>query len=441
MVVPQLVAAIALLAASSSAAPHDHDHSEPRSLPGSWYQERSHVHDLFVRAASDAPVGSQQWLNQYPPAGGVPSQNEADIPATWLAAYKAAKAAGKIPNIPVSQINVPHQNFPYYGGLDPMGPEVCSSTPKCKNGQGDIWDAPAGTIGISFDDGPWAGTEGLLDFLESVNQPATHYCIGRNIAQHPQSFLRAFKMGGEMAVHTWSHPQMTNQTDLGVLVELGWTMQIIHDLTGGRVPKYWRPPTGDNDNRVRAIAREVFGLNSAVMWNYDTEDWSLDTPTPYYPIPKIQELLHTWLSGPKSPGLVILEHELNDVTVGIFKNTTWPGIQQYGWKPQPIAQMLNSAYYQNAKDNTAAVTPQDNIAQSVPAAAGGGTGSSSGGGSSSSTKPPGSSSSSNGSSSSSGSSTVSGSGSAPSQTGTGAAARVGVSGAAIAAVVFGALVL
>ena len=37
-------------------------------------------------------------------------------------------------------------------------------------------------------------------------------------------------------------------------------LQIILDLSDGRVPKFWRPPTGDMDNRVRAIAREVFGL-------------------------------------------------------------------------------------------------------------------------------------------------------------------------------------
>ena len=80
-----------------------------------------------------------------------------------------------------------------------------------------------------------------------------------------------FKHGDEIAVHTWSHPQMTGQTDFGVLVELGWTLQIIYDLAGGRVPKFWRPPQGDNDNRVRAIAREVFGL-SAVMWNQEYAD-------------------------------------------------------------------------------------------------------------------------------------------------------------------------
>ena len=43
-------------------------------------------------------------------------------------------------------------------------------------------------------------------------------------------------------------------------------MQLIHNSTGGRVPRYWRPPYGDSDMRVRAIALEVFGLET-VIWN------------------------------------------------------------------------------------------------------------------------------------------------------------------------------
>lgn len=67
-------------------------------------------------------------------------------------------------------------------------------------------------------------------------------------------------------MHTWTHPYMTTKTNGEVLAELGWTMQIIHNSTGGRVPKYWRPPYGDSDARVRAIAKEVFGLTT-VIWN------------------------------------------------------------------------------------------------------------------------------------------------------------------------------
>ena len=77
---------------------------------------------------------------------------------------------------------------------------------------------------------------------------------------------RCAKAGGHIAVHTWSHGYMTSLSNEDVLSELGWTMQLIADLNGGRIPRYWRPPFGDVDNRVRAIAKGVFGLET-VVWN------------------------------------------------------------------------------------------------------------------------------------------------------------------------------
>lgn len=61
---------------------------------------------------------------------------------------------------------------------------------------------------------------------------------------------------------------MTTKTNEEVLGELGWTMQIIHDSSGGRVPRFWRPPYGDTDARVTAIAKEVFGMTT-VIWNQE----------------------------------------------------------------------------------------------------------------------------------------------------------------------------
>lgn len=61
--------------------------------------------------------------------------------------------------------------------------------------------------------------------------------------------------GDDIAVHTWTHPYMTTLSNEQVVAEIGWTMQIIHDSTGGRLPRFWRPPYGDSDNRVRAICR------------------------------------------------------------------------------------------------------------------------------------------------------------------------------------------
>jgi chitin deacetylase len=70
----------------------------------------------------------------------------------------------------------------------------------------------------------------------------------------------------DIAVHTWTHPYMTDIVKCDVVAQLGWTLQLIYNSTGGRLARYWRPPYGDTDARVSAIAREVFGLTT-VVWN------------------------------------------------------------------------------------------------------------------------------------------------------------------------------
>lgn len=93
--------------------------------------------------------------------------------------------------------------------------------------------------------------------------------IGVNILYNQPLFDRAFRvLDDDIAVHTWTHPHMTTLSNEQVVGELGYTIQIIRDLTGGRLPRYWRPPYGDSDNRVRAIAEAVFGLET-VIWNHE----------------------------------------------------------------------------------------------------------------------------------------------------------------------------
>jgi chitin deacetylase len=61
---------------------------------------------------------------------------------------------------------------------------------------------------------------------------------------------------------------MTTLTNEEIVAELGMTMEIIRNSTGGRVPRYWRPPYGDSDNRVNAIANEVCFLT---LWDRGCE--------------------------------------------------------------------------------------------------------------------------------------------------------------------------
>jgi chitin deacetylase len=72
-------------------------------------------------------------------------------------------------------------------------------------------------------------------------------------------------------VHIDSHPRRTTLSNEQVFAELGYTVQLTPDLTGGLLPPFWSPPYGNSDVRVPAIAVEVFGLLKTIC-DQDTAD-------------------------------------------------------------------------------------------------------------------------------------------------------------------------
>ena len=91
------------------------------------------------------------------------------MPQEWKDALNAAVQAGKIPNLAPST-NDPNAGPVYPKGVDPMSPDVCSATYKCRLDT-DLWDAPDGQVGISFDDGP-IPVRALLKFsLMTLSHP------------------------------------------------------------------------------------------------------------------------------------------------------------------------------------------------------------------------------------------------------------------------------
>ncbi|KAF8450717.1 carbohydrate esterase family 4 protein [Boletus edulis BED1] len=355
---PVRFTSILLLAAATVARasidPASHAHTDDRRLPSRWYHEEGHpVHSLFRRAGSNdgvtyAAIGTPEWSAGFPADLAL-----ATMPQAWIDALSRAVTAGKIPDIPVStSSNLENPTYPT--GYDPYSATVCSSTYKCVTA-GDVWDAPPGVLALSFDDGPLPASGALYDFLVKNNERVTHFFIGQNILSHPQEFQTAINNQDDLAVHTWTHPFMTSKSNEEVVAELGWSMWIVHNSTGGRIPRFWRPPYGDSDMRVRAIAKEVFGLTT-VIWNQDTDDWTLDQNPPGTTLEKIGSQMQTWLTGPKTTGLVILEHELSDLSVQSFM-AAYPLMVANGWKRVSLAQMDGLGAYLNALDAASPVTP------------------------------------------------------------------------------------
>lgn len=85
-----------------------------------------------------------------------------------------------------------------------------------------------------------------------------------------------------------------------------------------------------------------------------TEDWSIGTPsgTTY---DKVTQSLNQWFAGPKTPGLIILEHELSNASVSAFINT-FPAVKSNGWSIESVVQINGSSAYQNADGDSGSVT-------------------------------------------------------------------------------------
>ena len=96
--------------------------------------------------------------------------------------------------------------------------------------------------------------------------------VGSNIVRFPAAAIRALNDGHVICSHTWSHPYMTTLTNEQVVAQLYWTQKAIKQ-TLGITPKCWRPPYGDVDDRVRAIAWQM-GMRT-ILWDQDSNDWNL----------------------------------------------------------------------------------------------------------------------------------------------------------------------
>jgi peptidoglycan/xylan/chitin deacetylase (PgdA/CDA1 family) len=128
-------------------------------------------------------------------------------------------------------------------------------------------------IALTFDDGPYpVYTPMLLDVLHDMHVPATFFLIGRDAEQWPEITRRIETDGNEVADHTYSHPNLDQETDPQVRSEILHGRDVLWQLTHDPgVRTLMRPPHG---RYTTATLRSAQALGySVVLWTYDSGDW------------------------------------------------------------------------------------------------------------------------------------------------------------------------
>src|SRR6478752_3110072 len=65
-----------------------------------------------------------------------------------------------------------------------------------------------GYIGLTFDDGPTATTQDLLDVLSQQHTPATFFDTGIHAKEFPDAVEATVEAGHQLGDHTWDHPDL-----------------------------------------------------------------------------------------------------------------------------------------------------------------------------------------------------------------------------------------
>ncbi|KAJ3162323.1 chitin deacetylase [Geranomyces michiganensis] len=318
---------------------------------------------LAPAAAAAYPNMPTVWPDSDQSKGGinVPSILASPLVQAGLARVQAAGIPPAILNLPVSrQVTIGSGDVVYPNG--PAGqaaachfPAGCSRTAASAGILPDFSACPApNTWGITYDDGPTAAPDSpnSLDLLAQLramgNQKSTMFVAGSPAFFQPRVLKQMFDEGHEIAVHTWTHAALTSLTTPQIVAELLYTEAWIVRTIGVK-PTMYRPPFGDVDDRVRAIATALGFRN--IMWAAGRD--SLDT-TPAT-LPETVALVSSWFTA--QPGFISLEHNITPNTtaksIAVLRAVQAAGAT-FPLKLSPVAACLGLAPYAGGNATTVA---------------------------------------------------------------------------------------
>jgi len=187
-------------------------------------------------------------------------------------------------------------------------------------------------VALTFDDGPGANTERILDILEYYNVIATFCVVGNRIHRYENTLIRTFEAGHEIVGHSWNHARFTAISRANVREQLIRTNNEIYRVIG-IVPTMHRPPYGLMNNAVAEVSKE---LDMAILsWSVDPRDWEYDA-TP--------EDIYNHIMEHIFDGSILLFHDIHDVTVYAIEKIV-PSLLEQGFIFMSSSELLSHSEY------------------------------------------------------------------------------------------------
>ncbi|MBR6675842.1 MAG: polysaccharide deacetylase family protein, partial [Clostridia bacterium] len=157
-------------------------------------------------------------------------------------------------------------------------------------------------IALTFDDGPSAHTDRLLDIFAQYGAKGTFFVVGDLIDNRPSTVVRIVQEGHDIGGHGWSHKKLTTITEEEITDQIMLTRAKIYEVTGFD-SHIMRPPYGSFNDTVKAVGA-LLGV-SFIHWSVDPMDWKTKNADAVY-----NEIMRT-----AKDGAIVLCHDLHKSTV------------------------------------------------------------------------------------------------------------------------------
>lgn len=183
-------------------------------------------------------------------------------------------------------------------------------------------------VALTFDDGPSAYTQRLLDIFCKYGGKGTFFVLGNTLDNRKDVLKRMVAEGHEIGNHSWSHRQFTNISIEEVKDQIMMTRAKIYDITGVDCTIV-RPPYGACSDSIRALGKEI-GV-SYVNWSIDTLDWKT----------KNADAVYNEIMKDVSDGHIILCHDLHRTTVDAMEKVI-PALIKQGYQLVTVSDLLTA---------------------------------------------------------------------------------------------------
>ncbi len=185
---------------------------------------------------------------------------------------------------------------------------------------------------LTFDAGYENGcTEKILDVLKKHNVPAAFFLVGHYIEKNGDLVRRMVDEGHIVGNHTLHHYDMSKLSELAAFeAELQGVESLFWELTGKKLPKYYRPPRGCYSEENLKMAQKL-GYQT-VFWSLAYVDWNNDEqPTAEQAFSKLLPRTHN--------GAVVLLHSTSQTNARILDEllTKW---EQQGYRFESIDKLF-----------------------------------------------------------------------------------------------------